>query len=202
MKLSEDQVASISKLIDKEGIRRKSLSDDVLDHLCCVVEIEMKSGKTFDDSLQQAIFDLAPHGLGQLERSTVYLLNSKKIIIMKKLIHIIGFLGAFALTGGFLFKWLHWVGADELFMGGFLVMALLFAPLYAIDMYKVSVSKGLSEKMKIISGSGAVVLIGLGWVLKLTGTYGGDFLLLGGSALFAIGFLPLLFFTMYRKSIA
>jgi hypothetical protein len=44
--------------------------------------------------------------------------------------------------------------------------------------------------------------IGVGGLLKVMGLYGGDFLLLGGSVVFAIAFLPFYFFTLYKQSIA
>jgi hypothetical protein len=201
MKLSVGQVDLIQSKVERSGIRIKLLKDDVLDHLCCVVEMELDKGKSFEVALKEAIKELAPNGLGQIEKETVYLLNSKKILRMKKIMYSIGFIGSVALTGGFLFKILHWAGGDELFMGGFLVLSLLFAPLLAIDKYKVSVSQAISEKLRIILGSLSAVTIGTGLLLKVLGVFGGDFLFLGGSLLFAAGFLPFLFFSMYKRSI-
>lgn len=202
MKLTADQVEVVRQVVESSGIEIGTLKDDLLDHLCCVIECEMNQGKLFDTSLNEAIRQLAPEGLKQIERETVFLLNSNKILVMKRIMFFIGFVGAFTLTMGTTFKWLHWPSGDELFMGGFLTLTLLYAPLIAIDSYKVPLSRALSQKLKIAIGLLSVLSIGIGALLKVSGLFGGDFLLLGGSVVFAIGFLPFHFFTLYKRSIA
>lgn len=202
MKLTAEQVEVVRRVIESSGIEINTLKDDLLDHLCCVIECEMKAGKSLDDSLNDAIKELAPDGLKQIERETVFLLNSNKILVMKKIMFFIGFAGAFTLTMGTTFKWLHWLGGDELFMIGFLTLTLLYAPLIAIDSYKVPLSRAISQKLRITIGLLSVLSIGIGALLKVSGLLGGDFLLLGGSVVFAVGFLPFHFFTLYKRSIA
>ncbi len=201
MKLTTEQVEVVKRVIESSGIEIETLKDDLLDHLCCVIESEMKDGKSLDASLNDAIRQLAPDGLKEIERETVFLLNSNKILFMKKIMFFIGFVGAFTLTMGTTFKWLHWPGGDELFMSGFLTLTLLYAPLIAIDSYKVPLSRALSQKLRITIGLLSVLSIGIGALLKISGLFGGDFLLLGGSVVFAIGFLPFHFFTLYKRSI-
>jgi hypothetical protein len=202
MKLTADQVEVVKRAVESSGIEIETLKDDVLDHLCCVIESELKDERSFDDLLEKAIIQLAPHGLKQIEKETMYLLNANKILAMKKIMFFIGFVGAFTLTMGTTFKWLHWVGGDELFMIGFLTLTLLYAPLVAIDSYKVPLSRALSHKLRITIGLLSVLSIGVGALLKVSGLFGGDFLLLGGSIVFAIGFLPFHFFTLYKHSVA
>jgi hypothetical protein len=38
MKLSEQDVAHIRRVVDASGIERVSLRDDIVDHLCCALE--------------------------------------------------------------------------------------------------------------------------------------------------------------------
>ena len=77
MKVTAEQVAIIKKQVEQSGIINETLRDDVLDHLCCVVEIKLSKGKNFDQALQEAMHELAPEGLIELQRETVFLLNSK-----------------------------------------------------------------------------------------------------------------------------
>ncbi len=83
MKLSVEQVAVIRKQVEQSGIVNETLRDDVLDHLCCVVEIKLSKGKDFNLAFQEASLELAPEGLVEIQRETVFLLNSFKIIRMK-----------------------------------------------------------------------------------------------------------------------
>jgi hypothetical protein len=55
MKLSADEVERIRSVVDKSGIRIEALRDDVLDHLCCVVELALTEEKSFDESLERAV---------------------------------------------------------------------------------------------------------------------------------------------------
>ncbi len=202
MKLNSEQEERIRDFVHNQGLKLPGLRDDIVDHLCCVVESELKTGKTFDQSLQEAIAELAPNGLINLERKTFFLLNSKRIIMMKKLMYFIGFIGALTLTTGITFKILSYPGANKLFITGFLLLLLVFVPMLAFDRYKVAIARSLSERLKIILGCISGVIIGMSGLFKLMHWMGAEVLLLAGALLFAIGYLPFLFFTMYKRSLA
>lgn len=202
MKLTPEQENIIEKWVDSQGLKIQSLRDDLVDHLCCVVESEMQPGKSFQQLLNDAISDLAPNGLIDIENKTVFLLNSKRILIMKKLLYSTGFIGSISLTAGVTFKLLSMPYGYELFIVGFLTLFLVFIPLLALDRYKVAISKAISEKMKIILGVAAAIITGLSGLFKLMHLQGADVLLMLGAFVFAFGFLPFFFFTMYKKSVA
>lgn len=202
MKLSPEQEKIIADVVDEQGFKIRTLRDDVIDHLCCVVESELGKDQSFEQLLEKAIMDLAPHGLIKIQDQTIFLLNAKRIKVMKKLMYSIGFLGALCLTAGTAFKLLRFPYAGELFMVGFLTLFLIFIPLLAFDRYKVSLSKAISVRLKIILGAIAAGITGLSGLFKMMHLQGGDLLLMLGAFVFAFGFLPFYFFTMYRKSIA
>ncbi|MEL7146846.1 MAG: hypothetical protein AAFO69_10790, partial [Bacteroidota bacterium] len=152
--------------------------------------------------LEEAVSDLAPNGLNHIEKETIFLLNYKRTIMMKKAIYLTGFMGAFALTAGVTFKLLQLPYGFELFMTGFLIILLLFIPLMAIDRYKVAISKALSYKLKIAIGTVAAIVTGLSGLFKLMHLQGAEVLLMLGAFLFAVGYLPFFFFTMYKRSVA
>ncbi|MGB6034962.1 MAG: hypothetical protein WBG42_01755, partial [Cryomorphaceae bacterium] len=193
MNLTEEQIIFIRKTLSDEGIQNESLTDDVLDHICCVVEVLLKRGKTFDEALNKAIDDLAPNGLKDLEIQTRYLLNSKRTITMKKLMYLIGFLGAATLSVGTLFKIMHWPGADMASLIGVIILLLVFMPLWALDRYKYEVSKALSYKMKFFAGILSAFVIGLSVVFKVLHLQGASVLLVVGAFIFVFGYLPFLF---------
>ncbi|MEM6265409.1 MAG: hypothetical protein AAGI38_23105 [Bacteroidota bacterium] len=202
MKLTPEQERAVEVFVESQGITLASLRDDVIDHLCCVIESQLGKEASFQELLEQAAADLAPNGLAELEHQTVFLLNSKRILLMKKLLYITGFIGATTLTLGVTFKLLRLAYATELFMVGFLVLLLVFFPLLALDRYKVAISKALSERMKIVLGGLAAIITGLSGLFKFFHLMGADWLLLLGAGLFAFGFLPFYFFTMYKKAVS
>ena len=202
MKLTGAQEEMVRKYVEAQELKLKTLSDDIIDHLCCVLESELGKGKPFDQVLDDAMAELAPNGIMYLERKTFYLLNSKRMITMKKLTYSLGFIGCMALTGGATFKLLHLPGANQLFMTGYLIFLLAFIPLLALDRFKVSMVNAQPERFKIILGVISSILIGLAGVFKITHLPGDHLLLMSGLIVFAACFLPLLFFTMYKKSVS
>ncbi|MCZ4409984.1 hypothetical protein O3Q51_14275 [Cryomorphaceae bacterium 1068] len=202
MKLSEEQIIFIRKTLMDEGIQNESLTDDVLDHICCVVEVLLKRGKNFDEALNEAIDDLAPNGLIDLEIQTRYLLNSKRTITMKKLMYLIGFLGAATLSSGMIFKLMHWPGANVMSVVGLVALVFVFVPLLALDFYRYEVSKALSSRFSFFSGVIATVLIAVSIVFKMLHLQGASVLLVVGGFIFVFAFLPFLFFSLYKKSVS
>lgn len=202
MKLTEQQVQVIEDFVNAQGIRIRTLRDDVVDHLCCVMESELEKGKAFEELLEKATSDLAPNGLGEIQDKTIFLLNARRIIFMKKAMYSIGFLGSFSLTTGVTLNVLRLPFGNEFFTVGLLTLLLVFIPLLAIDRYKVALSKALSVRLKIILGAGAAAIVGLSGVFKLLHLQGADVLLGIGAVVFALGFLPFYYFTMYKKSVS
>ena len=202
MKLTAEQVSIIRAHVDQSKITIDSLKDDVLDHLCCVVEILMDRGKAYDAAVQEALHDLAPDGLDEIQHETMFLLNSTKIIFMKKVMYSVGLISSIAISVGFLMKLLHLPGANELVTYGLLSFGLLFIPMVAINYFKTTVQGVLSEKLRTFFGLVSGVIISLGITFKMFHIILADQLLITGMLLFSFGFLPFLFFTMYKKSIS
>jgi len=121
--------------------------------------------------------------------------------MMKKLMFLIGFLGSVIFTSGVMFKLLHLPGANKLYIVGFLVLLLVFIPLFAFDKYKAAVSSTLSERLKIILGGASALITGVSGLFKLMHLQGADLFLILGTFVFVVGFLPLFFYSLYKKSI-
>jgi hypothetical protein len=200
MRLSKDQVEFIRARLER-GLQLPSLREDVLDHLCCVLEQEDHSTLSFEERLEEAIGELAPHGLKGLESETLFLLNHKKFIQMKKLMYLIGLGSSISLGMGLCFKLLGWLGGDELLIYGFLTFTLLFLPMMTIDRFKVKIQKSLSDKLRFALGSISALIAGVAVLFKLLHLSGADQLLLIAAVVFSFGFLPFLFFTNYRKAV-
>ena len=201
MRLTDDQVETIRTYIGQSGIQLKSLQEDVLDHLCCVMENSKDVDKSFEQRLKEAIDDLAPKGLHNLEHETLFLLNSKKLLNMKKLMYLVGLGSSIALAMGLCFKLLDWRGGSELLIYGFLTFTLLFLPMTIVDRFKLQIQKSLSEKLRFALGALSAILSGLAVLLKILHLPGADQMLLIGAVVFSFGFLPFLFFTNYKKAV-
>lgn len=202
MKVSSEQVAAIKYVIGQSAITIDTLKDDLLDHLCCMVERKMEKGLGFETSLKEALLELAPDGLDEIQRETIFLLNSTKIMLMKKIMYSIGLITSISMTMGLTFKFLHMPGAEQLFNIGFFGFLILFLPMLAVDRYKHNLTKTLSEKLRMGFGYLSVLVIASSVLFKLFHLDGANLLLLSGMCVFSFGFLPFLFFNMYKKSIS
>lgn len=75
MRLSKDQTQQVRAYLLRNGIESRLVFDDLLDHICCLVEERMEAGQTFDVSLQQACERFPGQKLKNIELFTLKLLQ-------------------------------------------------------------------------------------------------------------------------------
>jgi hypothetical protein len=187
--LERHHIEIIENCIEQSAITIPTLRDDLLDHLCCVVEKKLEDGKSFEESLREAISELAPEGLYQIEKDTIMLLTIK-LIPMRKFMYSIGLIASMSMTMGLLFKTLGWLGADHLFVYGFIIFGLIFLPMVAYTKIKSKAYKDIGEKLRLLFGGLSAIATGLALIFKVLHLPGADQLLIAGAGIFCILFLP------------
>lgn len=208
MSLTQDQVNWIYQRVDDSLIKIRTLKDDVIDHLCCLVEMEMSRGMEFETALELAMKEVAPDGLNEIQFQTTILLNFNLIIRMKKLTYVVGLLSSMMMCIGATMNILHLPGAGNLAVVGvgtigFFAFALLYLPLLAITNFKGAIKRQpWFEKTKLIAGCLSGIMLGTAVAFKVLHLPGADQFMLTGAALLTFGFLPFVFFSMYKKSLA
>ena len=200
MKVSPEQLTIISTVIDKNHITIATLRDDLVDHLCCVVETKMVSGKDFEIALNEAVRELAPDGLHEIEKET-YLLLNPKILFMKKLMYGSGLIFSIMVTVGILLKLIHGTGANELMLVGMAGFVIVFLPLLLRTNAGRQTRRPPLERSKDVLAFISAFLLSAGGILKIMSVMGANETLLMGTVVFSFGFLPCLFLGMYRKSV-
>jgi hypothetical protein len=202
MQVSTDQLQAIKACIHQSNITMTTLRDDLLDHLCCVVEKKMGEGRGFDVAMKEAVNELAPEGLERIQQEAIFLLSTSKYMHMKKIMFSIGLLSSISMTMGVTFKILHMPGADELFNIGFFPFLLIFLPMIAIDRYKRNYAIATYEKLRMGSGFFSSIIIGSSVLFKLFHLAGANLLLLTGIVILCFMYLPFQFYSLYQKSIS
>ena len=203
MTLSEDQIRQIKNEIARADISLPALKDDLIDHVCSATEHKIAEGKTFEASLKEAFYELAPEGLKEIERETIILLNSKKYVPMKRLMFFIGCICTMTISMGWLLKFLRVEGevGNMLFGLGSFGFLILFLPMIAINYFKTA-EKSTPEKLRFVFGISSIIIIGIAILARLMHMPGADEVMIIGLIIFTFGFVPFLFFTMYKKSIS
>ncbi|HEY0652139.1 MAG TPA: hypothetical protein VGD65_03385 [Chryseosolibacter sp.] len=201
MKLTKEQIDRIEMYVIQSRITIPSLRDDLIDHLCCEIELRAQDGNDFEKCFEAAVRVLAPSGLYAIEQETQFLLQPNKVI-MKKLLYLIGLASAISMTMGLMFKIMHMPGADQLINYGFFAFVFVFLPvIFVRKLGKASQFSGV-EKLKAIFGIVSAVGMLLSIVTKIRMEIDmATILLFCTTAIFCFGFLPLHFYEMYRKSL-
>lgn len=199
MNLSHENLLVIKQVIDDSPISRESMRENIVDHLCCAVEFKMTHGWDFEEAFTDVLRDFAPNGLREIEHETYLLLNIKTIT-MKKLTYFSGLIFTILASAGLMAYFFRMPGRNELLITGFGGVLLIFLPLLLIS--RQPVAKTPLERKKDRIAMASFVLISLGGVLKGLHVVTANETLIIGTAVFCLGYLPMLFLKMYRESIA
>ena len=199
--IKDEYVDRIIYVIEGSSINKKELKDDLIDHFCCLVEMDLNRGIGFEEAYQRAYAQTCPNGLDEIQKETIFLLNYNRILFMKRLTYLIGLMGSMALSAGFILKLLNWGIGSEFVLVGTIALGFLFLPMILIDKFKHLGSQATIEKMKWIFGSMSALMFAGGTVFKIMHLKGAAVMLALSGLFFVLGFLPILFFRMYKKSV-
>ena len=200
-KLSDEQIKFIEKQVNSSQIDSDDLKEDLIDHLCCVIEEYLDKGISFEDSYNKAYQIVCPNGFDEIYKETLLLLSSKNILAMKKSMYILGFIAAVIWTTSLLFKLLHWPGTSILLILGVFTLVFVLLPLIALYFYKKEFSQFISYRLKYIFGFLGLGLFILGIFFRVLHWPGWPIILVVSFAVINFGFLPFLFYRLYKKSV-
>jgi hypothetical protein len=186
--LTEQNVREIEVLVEARGVEMKELSYDLVDHICCMIEEKMESGKNYASALDESIASFGKKGIRQIQEETTFLLT-KNILAMRKTMHITGITAAILLLLGTLFKIQHWPGAAVMAVLGIGSLCLVFMPLFLAVRIKEKIGK-LNTWSNVIGVLSAIALC-FGILFKIMHwPWAGILINVGGGLLIFI-FLPL-----------
>lgn len=127
--LSDEQVDHIADDIRRNGVNMEDLQLNLLDHICCIIERDMKDGDDFHQVYQQTIKQFYKKELSEIEEETINLLTFKNYYLMKKSMIVSGIVTTVLMVIGCLFKIMHWPGAAVILLSGIIVFSLVFLPM-------------------------------------------------------------------------
>ena len=180
--LTSNQIRLIKEKIALNRMQNSSLSIDILDHVCCMIEERLEVGSDYEKAETEVFSLIGVLQIQAIEQETDRLTQNK--IIMKKRTKIIGLISGALMAVGFSLKMMHLPGAGVLWGIGSLFAVFGFTVFLSIDRFS-SDQSGKDKLLGIIGFLGAACIIaGVGLkVLHLPGAYhifiaGGGFLLM------------------------
>ena len=135
MRLTEQNIAFISKNLELYGLKNQGLKEDILDHIC--THIENAEATNFDTAYQAAIQEFGGHlNINHIQRETNVQMYFKSAKNRMRFSFIINLLTGLLIVTGSLFKIMHWPYASWMLFIGFILLIVLALPLYFYSQYK------------------------------------------------------------------
>ncbi len=195
--LSDKQIDFILNDISARGVEMESLQQNLLDHICCIIENNLEETGDFEKFYQKTIKTFYKDELWEIEEETMQLLIFKNYYTMKKIMIISGVASAAIMVSGILFKLMHWPGTGALLTVAILTASLIFLPL----MFTLKAKENQNKKNTLITGLATLsgITIGLGVLFKIMHWPGANVLGLISVGVMLFLFIPAYFFSGIRN---
>jgi hypothetical protein len=195
--LSDQQIDYILNDISARGVEMESLQQNLLDHVCCIIEQNLDEKGDFESFYQKTIKTFYKDALWEIEEETIFLLTFKNYYKMKKIMIFSGIFSAVTMSLGIFFKFMHWPGASMLLLCGIVISSLVFLPL--LFTFKAREKKSIKEKVIVGLGTLSGILMSLSILFKIMHWPGALALGIVSVLVLLFVFLPIYFFTGIRQ---
>lgn len=189
--LKTQEIEQISLDIEQQGLTYTPLQNELLDHICCQIEILMEQGMTFNEAYRKVRAEMGKKRIRQIQHETLSLI-SKKYRRMKRTMNVFGVMAPILLFAGLIFKVFHWPGAGILITLGLFITGMVFLPLFA--MVRIRDTRQQDDKVPMglyLTGMIAGMLAILGALFKVQHWPGASIFLAAGLVTLAFAFLPI-----------
>ncbi|MEI7596024.1 MAG: hypothetical protein WCK02_09770 [Bacteroidota bacterium] len=195
--LTNEQINFVISEVNSAEITFSHLKDDLIDHLCCEIEAEIRRGYNFEEAFNKINQSVGVKSLRKVQENTLLLID-KKYRFMKRTMKTSGMISMGMLAFGALFKIMHWPGAGPLLVFGFFFLSILFLPTALWVMRKESKLK--SPLLLYISGLIGGVIVMAGFLFKIMHWPGAGPMLVFGYSFFACVFMPTLLYSLLKTN--
>ncbi len=192
-RISEQQIDFILNDISARGVEMESLQQNLLDHICCIIEHDLEENGDFESFYQKTVKTFYKDALWEIEEETLQLLTFKNYYTMKKTMIVSGTFSAAAMSLGIFFKFMHWPGASALIILGIAVSSLIFIPL--LFTLRVKEKQNIKDKLILGIGTFAGILISLAILFKVMHWPGANLMGTVFVALMVLVYIPVYFFS-------
>ena len=199
--ITDEQVDLVLRAIIADGVTDRNLQNDLLDHYCCHIGAAMDAGIDFDTAYANAFHAITPNGMHEIQEELFFLLTFKTQTSMKRIIFGFGFLAAFLVSAGLLFKTTHWPHSTGILFSGFCALTITSLALF-INSLKYRKLHPLGYNVRTIVGFVSAFPTAVGSIFKILHYPGANILMESGMVLLTVAFIPMLFWQMYKQSLA
>lgn len=192
----DDNYERIKSDLVRMGLTYDRLIDDMLDHVCCMVEEYMDDGEDFESSYSQVLDTIGEKTLPEIQHQTLLNLD-KKFQRMKNFTYLFGLSSAIITIIGSLFKRMHWPGAGILITVGMMLIVFVFLPLYFITNHREQTER--KNPVYAIVGYLTIALLLAGATFKIMHWPGAGYMIYAAIGFILIGFIPLYVVNVFQR---
>jgi hypothetical protein len=196
-RITDSQIDFILEDLSARGLSMESLQQDILDHVCCIIEQELKEPDGFEQFYRETIVRFYKRELSEIEEETILLLTFKNYYTMKKVMISSGAASAFLLIAGSFLKLFQLPGAAPLLVLGVAVMCFLFLPLLLV--LKMKEKPARQDKLILVTGVVIGILYCLSTIFRVMHWPGAVVMTVLTIALSFFVLIPAYFFTGIRR---
>ncbi len=197
-KVTKEQIDYILEDINKRGVVLEDLQNNLLDHICCIIENEMSENEDFNNFYEQILPRFFKRDLKEIQEETNNLLTFKHYYAMKNTLKISGIISAILTLLGAVLKTFHLPGAGVAIVLGTVIFSLIFLPLMIALKFKDEARK--VDKWILSLGLLLGIGLSLGTLFKLMHWPYANFLMQWSLTFFVFGYVPLYFISRYRRA--
>lgn len=195
--LGDIEVNFIESDLKSRGIVSEDLRDNLLDHICCILENEMNENDDFNEYYHRILPRFFKNELAEIQIETDNLLKFKNFYTMKKILNFSGIATVLLTVLGALFKSLHWPGAGLLIILGGFSFSIIYMPLLIVLKLKDDESK--IDKLVHSFGLVLAIFLTAGVLFKIMRWPYANNLMFYSTLLFTLIFVPIYFITRFRR---
>ncbi len=195
--LSEKEIDFISEDLRSRGIQNEDLRDNLLDHICVILENECTEETNLREKYDEVLSRFYKEELSEIQTETNNLLRFKHFYAMKNTLKIAGLATAVFTVLGAILKTFHLPGAGiSIVLGGFF-LSFIFLPLLIIVKFRDEDSK----TDKAVFGFGLIVgiILSVGLIFKLMHWPTANILMISSTVIFTFVYVPLYFITRFNR---
>jgi len=196
--ITDDQIDYIISDFAKRGIVLEDLRDNLLDHMCCIIENEMNQNDDFYRFYDTVLPRFFKKNLSEIQTETENLLKFKNFYTMKKTMNITGIMTVILLLSGAILKTLHLPGAGITLVSGGSLFSLIFLPLLMAIKFKDD--NNLKDKIVFSFGLFLGMILSAGFIFKMMHWPYANMLMLWGTVVFTFCYVPIYFITRIKRA--
>ena len=196
-KLNDTHIDFIRSDIQSRGVTTDALIDDIVDHVCCLLEQQVREETEFKAIYSDIIQKFYGSSLSDIEKETQLLKHFKNYYAMRKTMLYSGLFATISLVVGLVLKFTHAAGAAALILSGIVVFSFLFLPLVVI--LKTRDQGPKRDMLLTVLGAVCGMLFAMGTLFKIMYWPYANMLGIVAFFMMALAYIPIMFFTGIRN---